>query len=243
MLVPGEKNIKVQLLTEAVAHVLGAGGEDPPRFQVPLEASVVDAKGDVGLSPQGFQGPAGGGDGVDYGETSQVLRPFPDHHMVGNQPHNPHPQAVFQPVNLEGEGGGAVLPDQILADAPGPQRVQVPPQVVHAVVEVVVAQGHKVVAAAVHHLGKAPGVVQGVVAVGPQGGALEQVPPVDDQGVAVLPEAVGALKKPQLLLLLPPVVGGEEETVEVGGKADAKNFFHSPTPVSAWRGSWRRWPQ
>ena len=58
-----------------------------------------------------------------------------------------------------------------------------------------------------------------------------------------LDDAVGALKKPQLLLLLPPVVGGEEETVKVGGKADAKNFFHSPTPVSAWRGSWRRWPR
>ena len=163
--------------------------------------------------------------------------------MVGDQPHDPHPQAVLQPVDPEGKRGGTVLPDQVLADAPGMQRVQVPPQVVYAVVEVVVAQGHKVIAAAVHHLGEASGVVQGVVAVGPQGGALEQVPPVDDQGVAVLPEAVGTLKKPQFLLLPPPVVGGKEESVKVGGKADAKSFFHSPTPVSAWPGSWRRWPR
>ena len=229
-----QQDVEVQLLTQAIGHVFMGGGQYPAGGQIPLEAAVIDAKRHVHLPLQGFQRRTGGGDGIVDGDAGQVLRPLPDVHIVGDDAHDADPQAVLQRVDAGGEAHPRAVPADIFADAAGVEGIEIGVQIRHAVVEVVVAQGHIVVAAAVHHLGEPAGVAQGIVAVSAQGGALEDVAAVDDQRIAVLLELAGAFEQADVPLFTAAVVGGVDIAVEVGGKIDGKVFHsHGLTPVPA----------
>ena len=229
-----QQDVEVQLLTQAIGHVLMGSGQHPARGQIPLEAAVIDAQRHVHLALQGFQRRTGGGDGIVDGDAGQVLRTFPDVHIVGDNAHDADLQAVLQRVDAGGEAHPRAVPADVFADAAGMEGVEIGVQIRHAVVEVVVAQGHIVIAAAVHHLGEPAGVAQGIVAVSAQGGTLEDVAAVDDQGVAVLLKLAGALEQADVPLFTAAVVGGVDITVEVGGEVDGKVFrLHRFTPVPA----------
>ena len=56
VLVAGEEQIEVQLPGDLAGDVLTAVREHPPRFQLLLEATVVDAHIDITLIPEGGAG-------------------------------------------------------------------------------------------------------------------------------------------------------------------------------------------
>ena len=92
--------------------------------------------------------------------------------MVRHNADDAHPEAVLQHVDPAGKTDRPVTPQSVLADAAGLQSVQIRVQIGHPVVEIMVAQGHIVIPAAVHDLSKATGVLLGVMAESPQRGAL-----------------------------------------------------------------------
>lgn len=234
VLVPCQQKVKVQLLAQAVGHVLVGGGQHAAGGQISLEAAVINAQRHIHPAPQGFQRRTRGGDRVADSDAGQVLRLLPDVHVVGDDAHDADPQAVLQRVDAGREAHAGAVPADILADAAGVQSVEIAVQIVHAVVEVVVAQGHIVVAAAVHYLGEPAGVAQCVMAVGTQGRALQDIAAVDDQRVPVLMKLAGTLEQTDIPLLPAAVVGGIDITMEVRGEVDGKAFcVHRLTPVPA----------
>ena len=98
-----------------------------------------------------------------------MFRPLPDVHIVGDDAHDADPQPVFQHMDAGREAHACAVPADVFADAAGVQGVQIGVQIGHTVIEIVVAQRHVVVTAAVHHLGEAAGVAQRVVAERTQG--------------------------------------------------------------------------
>ena len=184
MLVSGQQDVEIQLLTDAVGDVFAGRGEHATRGEVALEAAVVNADRQVDLITQ-----------------------------------------PFQRVDARGKAHPRLVPADVFAHAARFQHVEVAVKVWHPVVEVMVAQRHIVIAAAVHHLGKARGAADGIVAERPQRRALQDVAAVDDEGVAVLAEAAGALEQPQLLFPLSAVIGRINVAVQVGGKIDRQLFF------------------
>lgn len=90
-----------------------------------------------------------------------------------------------------------------------------------------VAQCDIIVAAAVHHLGKGGGILQGIVAEGPQRGALQQVAAINDESVAIAGETTGALEQADVTLLPAAVIGGVDIGVKIGSEKDGE-FFYFP---------------
>ena len=135
---------------------------------------------------------------------------------------------------------GPVAPQGVLAHTAGVQRVQVGVQIRYAVVEIMIAQGHIVVSAAVHDLSKAAGVLLRIMAERPKGRALQNVAPVYDKGIAVFLKAVGAFEEAELPFLRAAVIRRVDERVKVGGEVNLQRlFFHALTPASASCESWR----
>ena len=225
MLVSGQQDVEIQLLTDAVGDVFAGRGEHATRGEVALEAAVVNADRQVDLITQPFQRGGRGGDRVGDRNAGEVLRLFPDVHIVGHDADDADPQPVFQRVDARGKAHPRLVPADVFAHAARFQHVEVAVKVWHPVVEVMVAQRHIVIAAAVHHLGKARGAADGIVAERPQRRALQDVAAVDDEGVAVLAEAAGALEQPQLLFPLSAVIGRINVAVQVGGKIDRQLFL------------------
>ena len=230
MLVPGQQNIEIQLPADAVGDVLVSRGEHAPRGKVALKAAVVDAHRQVDLPPQLFQCGGRGGDGVGDRNAGKMLRLFPDVHIVGHDADDADPQSVFQCVDARGKAQPRPVPAHVFTHAAGLQRIEIAVKVRHSIVEVVVAERYIIIAAAVHHVGKARGAADGIVAEGPQRRALQDVAAVDDEGVAVLAEAAGALEEPQLLFLAAAVVGGVDVAVQVGGEVNGQLFFVHTLP-------------
>ena len=230
MLVSGQQDVEIQLLTDAVGDVFAGRGEHATRGEVALEAAVVNADRQVDLIAQPFQRGGHGGDRVGDRNAGEVLRLFPDVHIVGHDADDADPQPVFQRVDARGKAHPRLVPTNVFAHAARFQHVEVAVKVRHPVVEVVVAQRHIVIAAAVHHLGEARGAADGIVAERPQRRALQDVAAVDDEGVAVLVEAAGALEEPQLLFLAAAVVGGVDVAVQVGGEVNGQLFFVHTLP-------------
>ena len=91
VLVACEENIIIQLLAKLIGDVLPAGGKQPARAKIPLESPVIDADGQVRLLPQRCQRLSGSLQGRGDLHPRQVLRLFPNVHMVGHDPYDPHP--------------------------------------------------------------------------------------------------------------------------------------------------------
>ena len=168
VLVSGEQDVKIQLLTQPVGHVLVGGGQHTACGQIPLEASVIDTQRHVHLISQLIQRRTRGRNGIADGNAGQVLRPLPDVHIVGNDADNADPQPVFQRVDPGGEANARPVPPDVLANAAGAEGVEIAVQIRHAVVEIMISQRHIVIAAAVHHFRKPAGIAQCIVAEGTQ---------------------------------------------------------------------------
>ena len=234
MLVSGQQDVEIQLLTDAVGDVFAGRGEHAPRGEVALEAAVVNADRQVDLIAQPFQRGGHGGDRVGDRNAGEVLRLFPDVHIVGHDADDADPQPVLQRVDARGKAHPRLVPADVFAHTARFQHVEVAVKVRHPVVEVVVAQRHIVIAAAVHHLGEPAGVTQCVMAVGTQRRALQDIAAVDDQRVPVLMKLAGTLEQTDIPLLPAAVVGGIDITMEVRGEVDGKAFcVHRLTPVPA----------
>ena len=161
--------------------------------------------------------------------------------MIGYDTDNADSKPVFQLMDPAGKADGPVAPQGVLAHTAGPQGVQIGVQIRHAVVEIMIAQGHIVVSAAIHDLSKATGVLLRIMAERPERRPLQHIAPVYDEGISVLLKTVGALEKAQLPLLRAAVIRGIDERVKVGGKINLQRlFFHTLTPASASCESWRR---
>ena len=137
-------------------------------------------------------------------------------------------------MDPRGEASGAIGPADILADASGMQRIKIAVQICHAVVEIVVSERHIVVSAAVHDLGKFLSAADRIVAIGSKRRALQQVPAVDNERVAVFLEPAGAFEKAEIFFCLAAVVGGVDVAVKIGGKVNRQlSFLHRLTPEPA----------
>ena len=143
-------------------------GKHAPRGEVALKAAVVDAYRQVDPIFQCPQRGRRGGNGVSDCNAGKMLRLFPDVHIVGHDADDADPQSVFQRVDARGEARPRLVPADVFAHAARLQRIEIAVKIRHAVVEVVVAERHIVVAAAVHHVGKTRGAADGIVAEGPQ---------------------------------------------------------------------------
>ena len=168
MLVSGQQDVEIQLLTDAVGDVFAGRGEHATRGEVALEAAVVNADRQVDLITQPFQRGGHGGDRVGDRNASEVLRLFPDVHIVSHDADDADPQPVFQRVDARGKAHPRLVPADVFAHAARFQHVEVAVKVRHPVVEVMVAQRHIVIAAAVHHFRKPAGIAQRIVAEGTQ---------------------------------------------------------------------------
>ena len=228
MLVPGKQDIKIELLTDAVGDIFVGGGKHPAGGKIPLEPTVIDAEVEVGFAAELFQCRGGCWNGIGDGDAGKMLRPFPNVHIVGDDADDTDAQTVFQRMDASRKAHPGAVPADILTDAAGSQGVQVAFQVGHAVVKIVVAQCDIIVAAAVHHLGKGGGILQGIVAEGPQRGALQQVAAINDESVAIAGETAGALEQADVTLLPAAVIGGVDIGVKIGSEKDGEFFtFHS----------------
>ena len=168
MLVSGEQDVRIQLLTQPVGHVLVGGGQHTACGQIPLEASVIDTQRHVHLISQLIQRRTRGRNGIADGNAGQVLRPLPDVHIVGDNAHDADPQPVFQRVDAGGKAHSRAVPADVFTDTAGMEGIEIAVQIRHAVVEIMISQRHIVIAAAVHHFRKPAGIAQCNVAEGTQ---------------------------------------------------------------------------
>ena len=168
MLVAGKQNVKIQLLADPIGRVFAGFRKHPSAGQIPLKAAVVHTYGQIHPVTQSPQGISGSLHGIRNGNAGQMFRPLPDIHMIRHNAHKAHPQAVFQHLYPGREAAASVLSPDIFANTVSPQGIQIALQIGHAEIEIVVAKGHIVIAAAVHHFRELGGAADGVVTVGPQ---------------------------------------------------------------------------
>ena len=234
VLVAGQENVKVQLLADAVGNVFMRRGQRPPAGKIALESAVIDADGQIDLALQRQQRGGCRRDRILDPDPGQMLRALPDIHVVGDDADDADAQPVFQHMHARGEADAAAGPADIFADAAGPERIEIAVQIRHAVVEVMVAERHIVVSAAVHDLGKLRRTADRIVAEGPERRTLQKIAAVDDERVAVLLELAGALEQTEVLFFLAAVIRGVDIAVQIGGKVDRQvSFLHSLTPEPA----------
>ena len=187
---------------------------------------MIDANGDVHpLLLQRFQSRLCRWDRVCDGKASQIFRLLPDVDVMGDNAGQAHPQAVFH-----GDHGGFFHPTQPLhigAEAIGISGSQETIQIFLPVVEIMVAQGEKIIAAAVEHLGGDAGIFQAVFVekIG-KGTALQCIAAVNDQGIPVVLEAAHAVGSTGIGPLPGGIVQGGEIAVHIAGKINGQ-FFHN----------------
>ena len=234
MLVAGQENVEVQLLTDAVGNILVRCGKRPPAGKIALKSAVIDAYGQIGLF---FQcGKCGGcrRNGIFDPNSGQMLRTFPDVYIIGDDTDDADAQPVFQHMHARGESDAALVPADVFADAACPELVQIAVQIRHTVVEVVVAERHIVVSAAVHDLRELRRAADCIVAEGAERRALQKIAAVDDERIAVLLELAGAFEQTEIFFFLTAVVRGIDIAVQIRGKADRQlSFLHIVTPLPA----------
>ena len=230
----GQENVKVQLLADAVGDVFMRRRQRPPAGKIALKSSVIDAHGQIDLALQRRKRCGGRRDGILNPDSRKMLRTFPDVYIIGDDTDDADAQSVFQHMHARGKTDIALVPADILADTACPERVQIAVQIRHAVVEVMVAECHIVVSAAVHDLGELRRAADRIVAEGPERRALQKIAAVDDERVAVLLELAGALEQTEVLFFLAAVIRGVDIAVQIGGKVDRQvSFLHSLTPEQA----------
>ena len=234
VLVAGQENVKVQLLADAVGDVLMRCGKRPAAGKIPLKSAVIDAYGQIGLL---FQRRKRGGcrrDGIVDPDPGKMLRTLPDVYIISDNADDTDAQPVFQHMHARRKADAALVPADVFADAARPKRIQIAVQIRHAVIEVVVAERHIVVSAAVHDLGKLRRAADRIMAEGPERRALQQIAAVDDERIAVLLELAGAFEQTKIFFFLTAVIRRIDIAVQIGGKADRQlPFLHIVTPLPA----------
>ena len=243
VLVAGEHEVEVKLPADAAGLVLAAFGKRLAGFQVALKAAVIDQHGHVALRPDRLQRAGAGVHGVLDDQLCNRLRVLPAPDEGRARADEADAQPVAQPVNgVRRDGQQAVPVTDVAAQALRVQLVQVVGQSVDAVVEVMIAQRHKLIARQVHHRGDgmaAVGVVcqtapplllgQAVKEVG-QRRALNGVAAVEDERIAVVREVRCQLHQAHRPFLPVGVVGGKEIAVRIRGEADAERLVHREAP-------------
>ena len=240
MLVAGQHEIEVQLAAEAAGLIFGAVGQRLAGFQIALKAAVVDEHGDVAERLHRVQRGLGGGNRLLDDQLFHRLGVLPAADKVRAHADQTDAQAVFQPVHGVGRDGQAAFPvADVGTEAERVEVGQVIHQRVHAVVEIVVAQRHKLIARQIHHrrdgvravgiLAQAGGLFlrrKALIQVG-QRRALNGVAAVDDQRVAVVRVFAGQLHQPHRAILHVGVIGGIEIAVGIGGVANGECSSHA----------------
>ena len=223
VLVAGQQDIKIQFLTDAVGDIFVRGGEDAPRGKIALKAAVVDAERNVRNAFELFECRSRRRDRVGNADGGDMLRPLPDVHIVRHDADDTDTKAVFERVDARRvERRAAVFRAHIFAHAPRVQVPEIRAEIVRAEVEIVVAERHIVVAAAVHDPGKGAAVADRVVAEGAQRRALQQVAAVDDERIPVLFKAARAFEKADIPLVAAAVVRGVNVSVQVGSEVNSQ---------------------
>ena len=234
MLVAGQENVEVQFLANAVGDVLMCRGKRPAAGKIALKSSVIDAHGQIDLALQRRKRCGGRRDGILNPDSRKMLRTFPDVYIIGDDTDDADAQSVFQHMHARGKTDVALVPADILADTACPERVQIAVQIRHTVVEIMVAERHIVVSAAVHDLGKLRRAADCIVTEGTERRALQKIAAVDDERIAVLLELAGAFEQAEILFLLTAVIRGIDVAVQIGGKVDCQlSFLHIVTPLPA----------
>ena len=148
-------------------------------------------------------------------------------------------QAVFKLMDgIRRDGEKPFLVADVGAQADGVKVVQVIEQGGNAVVEIVIAQRHELIARQIHHGGdgmRAVGVAgqagrfflgrKASIEIG-QRRALNGVTAVDDERIAVVGIFRRELHQPHRAILHVSVVGGVEVAMGIRGIANSKRFIH-----------------
>ena len=230
----GQENVEVQFLENAVGDVLMCRGKRPAAGKIALKSSVIDAHGQIDLALQRRKRCGGRRDGILNPDSRKMLRTFPDVYIIGDDTDDADAQPVFQHMHARGESDAALVPADVFADAACPELVQIAVQIRHTVVEVVVAERHIVVSAAVHDLRELCRAADCIVAEGTERRALQKIAAVDDERIAVLLELAGAFEQTEIFFFLTAVVRGIDIAVQIRGKADRQlSFLHIVTPLPA----------
>ena len=234
VLMPREHEVKVQLAAHPAGLILGAGGQRLSGFQIAFKSAVIDQHGEIAQRLHGFQRGFGGGHRFFDDELLDRFGVLPAADKVRAHADQTDAQAVFQPVHGVGRDGQAAFPvADVGAEAERVEVGQIIQQRIHAVVEIVVAQRHELIASQIHHCG------DGVRAVGifsQTGGllfrrqALIQVgqrrPLNGDERVAVMRIFACQLHQSHRAILHVGVAGGIKIAMGVGGVADGEGFGH-----------------
>ena len=232
MLMPREQDVERADLGDFAREVLAAVRIPLPRFQILLHAAVIHAHRHVACPAKRFIRPLHRRKRVVHAQLRKVRGLFPAVHPVRYRAHDSHAQSVRQRAHVGLKKRH--LPAQVLhvrRQHPRVQRVQIAGKHIIAIVEIVVAHGHIIVARVVHCLREqtSAAVMRGVIG---EGRALQRVAAVDRERVFV---ARGAEHPCQRVHAHRPIAGvnvvrGKEIAVQVGGKQNLQpHLFASPS--------------
>ena len=239
VLMPREHEVKVQLAAHPAGLILGAGGQRLSGFQIAFKSAVIDQHGEIAQRLHGFQRGFGGGHRFFDDELLDRFGVLPAANEVRTYADQTDAQAVFQLMHgVRRDGQAAFFVADVGAEAERVEVGQIIQQRIHAVVEIVVAQRHELIASQIHHCGdgvRAVGIFsqtggllfrrQALIQVG-QRRPLNGVAAVDDERVAVMRIFACQLHQSHRAILHVGVAGGIKIAMGVGGVADGEGFGH-----------------
>ena len=228
VLVTGEKNIEVQLLTHPPGLILRCIGEGASGGNVVFKAAVIDTDRELGPGgPELFERFAGGIHGIGDLDPREMFRLFPYRDERSRDAGEADTQTVFQC-----DDGGALDLRQsvnIGTEAAGVETVEVALQNFTTVVEIVVSQGDKLITGEVHEFCGNKGSVFRSALLQPvgEGAALKDVAAVDDEAVPVPDEVGRAVGEACGGQGRGGVIDRGKISVGIAGKINVQCSFHS----------------
>ena len=242
MLMSGQQDVEVRLLRQAAGNIFLRIREERAGLQVPLIAAVINTDTDITVGPQLREGRSGCRDRLGNRKLCQVLRPFPQVHIIRHHAGKAYPKAVFQgfdPGFLQLQLAPAVADIGTNADRLHGMGVFL--QHLIAEIEVMVTQGIHIQAHGIEGKGrrmhrKGIPMLQIILQ---EGRALQRITAVRHDDIAVVPDRCRNVHQASGEMLPALVIHRQNLAVGIRGVVNLKRFLHASclSLSSASRGS------